>query len=87
VHVRHRSRIDIVGGILEAANEKSGIKSSKIMYKAFLSYVQLKNYLTALTESKLLSYDKDTRTFKTTEKGLRFLDTYYRIDEAMKVLP
>jgi predicted transcriptional regulator len=54
--VRHRSRIDIVGGILEAANEKSGIKSSKIMYKAFLSYVQLKNYLTALTESELLSY-------------------------------
>jgi predicted transcriptional regulator len=87
VHVRHRSRIDIVGVILEAANEKSGIKSSKIMYKAFLSYVQLKNYLTALTESKLLSYDKDTRTFKTTEKGLRFLDTYYRIDGAMKVLP
>jgi predicted transcriptional regulator len=32
----------------------------------------------------LLSYDKDTRTFKTTEKGLRFLNTYYRIDDAIR---
>jgi predicted transcriptional regulator len=34
-----------------------------------------------LTEKDLLYYDKDTQTFKTTEKGLRFLDTYNRIGD------
>jgi predicted transcriptional regulator len=82
---RQRSRIDIIGDILEAANESNGTNSSMIMYKAFLSYTQLKNYLKTLTEMDLLSYDKDTRTFKTTEKGLRFLNTYRRIDDAMKI--
>ena len=58
-----------------------------IMYKAFLSYTQLKNYLKTLTEMDLLSYDKDTRTFKTTEKSLRFLKTYYRIGDEIKIIP
>jgi predicted transcriptional regulator len=85
--MRQRSRIDIIGDILEAANETNGTNRSLIMYKAFLSYTQLKNYLNTLTEMDLLSYDKDTRTFKITEKGLRFLNTYYRIDDAMKIIP
>lgn len=82
-----RSKIDIIGDILEAANKINGTNSTMIMYKAFLTYTQLKNYLQTLTEMDLLSYDKDTRTFKTTEKGLRFLNTYYRIEDAMKMIP
>jgi hypothetical protein len=35
----------------------------------------------------LIRYDKDIKTFKTTEKGLRFLNAYYRIDDAMKIIP
>jgi predicted transcriptional regulator len=35
----------------------------------------------------LLNYDAYTQTFKTTEKGLRFLDTYYQIYDAIKILP
>ncbi|MDQ3562047.1 MAG: winged helix-turn-helix domain-containing protein, partial [Thermoproteota archaeon] len=45
------------------------------------SYTQIKEYLMLLTEKDLLYYDKDTQTFKTTEKGLRFLDTYNRIGD------
>ncbi len=56
------------------------------MYKAFHSYMQLKNYRKGLTEMDLLSYDKDIKTFKTTEKDLRFLNAYYRIDNAMKII-
>jgi predicted transcriptional regulator len=82
-----RSRIDIIGDILKAANKTNGTNRSMIMYKAFLSYTQLKNYLKTPTEMDLLSYDKDTRTFKTTEKGLKFLNTYYRTDEAIKIIP
>ena len=84
-NMRHRSGIDIMGEILDAANERGGVGKSRIMYKAFLSYAQLKEYLPALTESRLLRYDIDTQTFKTTQKGLRFLNTYNRIGEAMKI--
>jgi predicted transcriptional regulator len=85
--MRNRSDIDIMAKILHAANEKSGAGRTKIMYRAFLSYTQLKEYLPALTEPGLLSYDSDTQTFKTTQKGLRFLDTYNQIYEAIKILP
>jgi predicted transcriptional regulator len=53
------------------------------MYKAFLSFVQLKEFLTVLTESDLLSYDEKTQTFKTTEKGLRLIHTYNQLGEVM----
>ena len=83
--MRSRSGIDIMAKILHAANEKSGAGRSKIMYRAFLGYKQLKKYLPALTERGLLSYDTDAQTFKTTQKGLRFLDTYNQIYDAIKI--
>ena len=79
----YRNRLDIISQILEAANGRS-FTTSKIMYKAVLSYNQLKEYLTLLTEKDLLHYDEGTQTFRTTEKGLRFLDTYNRISYMMK---
>jgi predicted transcriptional regulator len=44
----------------------------------------MKEYLTVLTENDLLRYDLDTQTFKTTEKGLRFLNTYNQMDGMIK---
>ncbi len=87
--MKNRSRLDILGEILEAANESGGgggITRNKILYKAFLSHNQMKGYLTTLTENNLLRYDLDKQTFKTTEKGLRFLDTYSRMDGMIKTL-
>jgi predicted transcriptional regulator len=46
------------------------------MHKAFLSYSQLKENLAELTENWLLAYDESTKVFKTTEKGLRFVNIY-----------
>jgi predicted transcriptional regulator len=82
---KYRSRTDIISQILETANGNSATRS-KMMYKAFLSYSQLKEYLTVLTECDLLSYDLETHTFKTTEKGLRFLEIYNRISDVVKAL-
>ena len=84
--MRNRDRMDIISRILEAANGDDDATKTKIMYKAFLSYSQLKEYLTVLTEVDLLSYDEETRTFKTTEKGLRFLDTYNQLGDVIKAL-
>jgi hypothetical protein len=51
------------------------------MYKVFLSQTQVKEYAKVLTENELLRYDSVTRTFKTTQKGLKFLNLYNKIDE------
>jgi predicted transcriptional regulator len=81
--MKYRSRIEIISEILDAA-KGGGATKTKMMYQAFLSYDQMKEYLTVLTQNGLLCYDFDTRTFKTTEKGFRFLDTYNQMDGMIK---
>jgi predicted transcriptional regulator len=76
---RIRDRMEIISQILEAANTGGGATRIRIMYKTFLGYNQLKEYLNLLTEKDLVRYDKDTQTFKTTEKGRRFLQLYNEI--------
>jgi predicted transcriptional regulator len=44
----------------------------------------MKEYLTVLTDRDLLRYDLDTQTFKTSEKGLRFLEAYNQMDVVIK---
>jgi predicted transcriptional regulator len=68
-----RSRTDIVGSILEAAN--GGSTKTKIMYKAFLSYAQLKEYLIILLQNGLLEYEEGRQDLRTTQRGLRLLQT------------
>jgi predicted transcriptional regulator len=55
----HRSRTEIVIRILEivSGSGSDGFTKYKIMYNAFLSYAQLKEYLTVLTDNDLLCYD------------------------------
>jgi predicted transcriptional regulator len=79
----NRSRTEIVAMILDAANE-GGETKTKIMYFAFLSYNQLKEYLSILIENNLLEYLDGTHKFKTTEKGLFFLKMH---NEIRKLLP
>ncbi len=81
--MRYRSRTDIISGILDVANGGSATRT-KIMYKAYLSYNQLKEYLMLLTENNLLSYDGYSQTYRTTEKGLRFLDICNQMDDMIK---
>jgi predicted transcriptional regulator len=72
--MKYRSRTEIASQMLEAAN--GGSTKTKIMYKAFLSYAQLKEYITVLTENGLLEYHAADQQFKTTSKGHRFLKLY-----------
>jgi predicted transcriptional regulator len=75
--MKYRSRTEIVSMILESATK------TKIMYIAFLSYVQLKEYLSVLIENNLLEYLEGTRTFKTTEKGLNLLKIHNEMAELL----
>ena len=69
--------------ILEAAN--GGATKTKIMYKAFLSYSQLKEYLSVMIKKNLLEYSDGTKTFRTTEKGLNLLKMHNEIDELLHI--
>ena len=78
----NRSRTEIVGNILDATNW--GISKTKIMYTAFLSYGQLKEYLSILIENNLIKYLDGDNKLKTTEKGLNFLKMYNQIEELLQ---
>lgn len=69
--MKYRSRAEIVSMILTAAN--GGSTKTKIMYSSYLSHNQLKEYLSLLIEKDLIDYIEGQQSYKTTEKGLKFL--------------
>ena len=79
--MKYRSRTEIVSNILDVAN--GGTTKSKIMYKAMLSYNQLKEYLSVLIENNLLEYREGTHEFRTTEKGLNLLKIHNEMGELL----
>jgi predicted transcriptional regulator len=77
----YRSRTEIVAMILNSAN--GGATKTKIMYNAYLSYNQLKEYLTMLIENELIEYISGNKIFKTTEKGLNLLKIHNEMAELL----
>jgi predicted transcriptional regulator len=80
--MKYRSRTEIVSMILEAANGCA--TKTRIMYKAFLSYAQLREYLSVLIENNLLEYLEGTQTYKTNEKGFNLLRMHNEIGELLQ---
>lgn len=72
--MKYRSRTDIAAAILEISLE--GAIKTKIMYKAFLSFPQLKEYLAVLVEKDLLEHDATNQQYFTTDKGKQYLKMY-----------
>ena len=79
--MKYRSRSEIVALILEAAN--GGATRTKIMYKAFLSFVHLKGYLSVLLENELIEYDAGGKIYKKTPRGIRLLEVYNQINNEL----
>ena len=79
----YRSRDDTICQILQIAYNRGATKTD-LFYKVLLNYGPLKEYLTILTESDSLSYDKETQKFRLTEKRLAFLEAYSKIDQTLK---
>ncbi|MFL6309736.1 MAG: winged helix-turn-helix domain-containing protein [Nitrososphaera sp.] len=71
--MKYRSRTELASNILEAAN--GGATKTKIMYRAFLSYAQLKEYLTMLTQNGLMAHDVEGEMYRTTSNGIKFLES------------
>lgn len=86
----YRERHEIIAGMLRTINNSGagGASKTPIMYKSFLSYAQLKEYLLFLVDKGLVQelrrkeeVDKkeksggrdDRQSYKITEKGLHIL--------------
>jgi len=76
VEVRHRKRrsdLDIYAEILYLANE-GGVKKTVLVYKANLNFTIVGRHLSRLLEQELL--ELDGQIYKTTDKGINFLNHY-----------
>jgi predicted transcriptional regulator len=72
-------------GNTKSAGDSDGATKSRIMYKSFLTSGQVNHYLLLLLENRLLNYDKKTAKYKITDKGLKFLEAYDQIGDAIRV--
>ena len=81
---KRRDRLYIIAEILDIS--KDGVLKTQIMYKANLSFSQLNDYLKFLVNVNFLEAKEiDGRIiYKTTEKGLRYLDNYKEILQLLK---
>jgi len=63
--------------ILEALNCERG----RLIVTRFLSHDQLHNYLTILQENNMLVYEEEKQIYKTTNKGMCFLQIYNQVGD------
>ncbi|HKW05795.1 MAG TPA: winged helix-turn-helix domain-containing protein [Nitrososphaerales archaeon] len=81
--MKYRSRIDIVAMILQSAMR--GATKTKLMYGAYLSYAQLKEYLNFVQERGLLVYEDGLQVYRLTPKGMHFLNIYEEVKEVVSL--
>jgi predicted transcriptional regulator len=80
-----RGRLDIMAHILNEAVD--GAKKTRIMYRCNLSFKQLQVYLKYLKKKGFLETmnkkekSRESIVFKTTKKGLAFLEAYQNLKE------
>src|SRR2546428_12094759 len=86
IGMKYRDRNEITAQILETANGNA-VRLSKIMYDGYLSHTATKEYLGLLIEKGLIEYLDGERTFKTTEKGMKFLRIRDRVEKLNPVAP
>ena len=75
--MKYRSRIGIIGQILQVANGGNATKT-KIMYKALLGYDRLKEYLRLLAKRDLRQYDLQIKHLRLLKKVLGFSSSTMR---------
>ena len=79
--MKHRSKEEISALILEAIVHTNRATQTIIMYKAYLTHSQLKQFLSSLVEKGLIEYQREDRLYRVTEKGIYFLQVYNQLNQ------
>jgi predicted transcriptional regulator len=82
--IKRRDKLYIISEILEIAMD--GALKTQIMYRANLSFTQLNEYIKFMLEVNLLDkiLEDHREIYKTTVKGITFLQCYREIVELLK---
>ena len=77
--LRRRDKYKIIFAILKIC--KKPTSKTQIMYRANLSFDQLKRYLKFLKEKELIVEESQ---WKTTEKGLKYIEIFKKLQSLLK---
>lgn len=83
--MKHRNRLEIIALILQNSSDESGASQKRIMYRSFLSYHHLKDYLSLLLGNGLIEFLDTQRKYKITAKGKKFLQIYNGLNEVVEI--
>ena len=81
--MQNRQKDEIVRDILTSAN--GGATISRIMFRAYVSHGQAKGYLGELIEKDLIECDVFVREYRTTSKGIEYLNATERMSEMLQL--
>jgi predicted transcriptional regulator len=79
------AKLDIVKRILEST-QNSGAQEQGLMYASYLSYMQIDEYLSVMVATGLVKFDRASRIYRITGKGMDFLASIRQIDYLMKTI-
>src|ERR671930_1621842 len=84
IRMDSRSADETIASILHAAI--GGVTKTTIMYKSFITYDQLNEYLSLLLEKGLIAYQEGEKLYRTTDNGLSFLQASKKPAQYNKIL-
>lgn len=82
----NRSKYEITADILRAI-DMDGTGISEVQFKTYISYRHLKKYLIYLIQQELLVYKIEEKRFRITQRGIRVLNTFAKMDELLNRNP
>src|ERR671931_69277 len=75
---------ETISSILHAAI--GGVTKTTIMYKSFITYEQLNEYLSLLLEKGLIAYQEGEKLYRTTDNGINFVQAAKKSTQFNKIL-
>src|ERR1051326_6913140 len=84
IRMDSRTADETIASILHAAI--GGVTKTTIMYKSFITYDQLNEYLSLLVEKGLISYQEGEKLYRTTDKGINFVQANKKPNGFNKIL-
>jgi predicted transcriptional regulator len=79
------AKLDVIKRILEST-QNTGVQEHGLMYASYLSYMQIDEYLSVMAATGLVRYERESRTYRITAKGMDFLTSLRQMDHLMKVI-
>ncbi|MFL6429912.1 MAG: winged helix-turn-helix domain-containing protein [Nitrososphaeraceae archaeon] len=79
-----RNADETIASILHSAI--GGVTKTTIMYKSFITYDQLNEYLSLLLEKGLIAYQEGEKLYRTTDNGINFVQAAKKSTQFNKIL-